>query len=153
MKKMIVLATMLFAAMSAQASLNQEDVIKALAGQWTTKTEYSGDVKFLIRSNGETQVITNGSYADVKLVFNNSESDWGMNGLPVANIIVSEGSDEDVRDIHFLVTALQDGSDVKIKKMASFSTFNDGPNDFSDADSGATFKKYDAGSKKWIEIK
>lgn len=152
MKKLIVFATMLLATLSAHASLNQDDVIKALAGQWTTRNDY-GDVKFLIRSNGDAQVISNGSYAQVKLVMNYLSSSWGMDGLPVVNIVVSEGSDEDVRDVHFLVTALQDGDEIKIKKMASFSTFNDGPNDFSDAEGGAVFKKYDAKTKKWIEIK
>ena len=141
--------------LSSFASLGQEDVQKAIAGQWSVRFE-GVSVKFLIRSNGDISVLSSEhyDYLTASLSFSGSDEDWRMNGLPVAHIILSEGSDEDVRDVHFLVTAIGEGEDITLKKLASFSTFNDGPNEFSDAEQGwSSFKKYDAKSKKWIEIK
>ena len=153
MKTMIAL---LFATLSftSQAALNQDDVLKALVGQWSVKMD-SGDVKFLVRSNGDVQIISNAhrEYVSAKLSFNSSTSDWGMDGLPVAHLILSEGSDEDVRDIHLLVTGLQDGDNVRVKKVAAFNTFNDGPNEFSDIENGSRFKRYNAQTKTWAEVK
>ena len=72
MKTMIAL---LFAALSftSQAALNQDDVLKALVGQWSVKMD-SGDVKFLVRSNGDVQIISNAhrEYVSAKLSFNSS---------------------------------------------------------------------------------
>lgn len=153
MKTIFALLALTFA-LNSHASLNQEDVTKALAGQWSMSMD-SGTVKLLVRSSGEISVIssTYHNYVSASLSFSGSDEDWRINGLPVAHFIISEGSDEDVRDVHFMVTALQDGNDISLKKLAVFTTFNDGPNDFSDADSWSNFKKYDPKTKKWIEIK
>lgn len=153
--KFLALITSLLLSLNAFASLNQEDVQKAMAGQWSVRFEGT-TIKFLVRSSGDISVITQQHYGAVEasLTFSGSDSDWRMNGLPVAHIILSDGSDEDVKDVHFLVTAIGEGEDLKLKKLASFSTFNDGPNEFSDAEqSGSSLKKYDAKTKKWIEIK
>lgn len=154
MKFLILMASLLLS-LNSFASLNQEDVQKALAGQWSVKFE-GVTVKFLIRSSGDISVLSSEhyDYMSASLSFSGSDEDWRMNGLPVAHIILSEGSDEDVRDVHFLVTAVGEGEDIQLKKLALFNTFNDGPNEFSDAEQGwSAFKKYDAKTKKWIEIK
>lgn len=153
MKKIFMLLALLIST-QVFASLNSDELLKELAGQWSLKV-HSTDVKFLIRSSGDIKIISSAhnSFFNAQITFNNSTSDWGLDGLPVANIIISEGSDEDVRDIHFLVTGLQEGDEVKLKKLATFSTFNDGPNDFSDVDSGYSFKKYDPKTKTWNEVK
>ena len=154
MKKLIVMASLLLS-FNSLASLNQEDVGKAIAGQWSVKLDGS-QVKFLIRSNGDIRVLSSSSYTSIgaSISFSGSDEDWRMNGLPVAHIILTNGSDEDVRDVHFLVTAIGEGEDLSLKKLATFSTFNDGPNEFADAEEGwSSFRKYDAISKKWIEVK
>tara|TARA_R110000868_G_scaffold159516_8_gene388407 strand:+ start:726 stop:1184 length:459 start_codon:yes stop_codon:yes gene_type:complete len=152
MKKLLIILAMLFS-VNTFAALDGEDVTKAMAGQWSMSLN-GEQVKFLLRSNGDIKIISsNHDYVSASLSFSGSSSDWQMNGLPVAHIIISEGSDEDVRDVHFLVTALQYDEEITLKKLASFSTFNDGPNEFSDAESWSNFKKYDPKSKKWLEVK
>ena len=152
MKKFIIALSLLFSSVSF-ASLDQEDVITAMAGQWSMSFE-GEQVKFLVRSNGEISIISrNHDYVTATLSFTGSNVDWQLNGLPVAHIIITEGSDEDVRDVHFLVTAIKYDEEISLKKLAVFSTFNDGPNDFSDADSWSNFKKYDPKTKKWLEVK
>mgnify|MGYP003675425310 CR=1 FL=1 len=153
--KFLILMMSLLLSSSVFASLSQEDVQKAIAGQWSVNFE-GVRVKFLIRSSGDISVISSDhyTYLTADLGFSGSNADWRINGLPVAHIILAEGSDEDVRDVHFLITAIGEGDDIQLKKLAAFSTFNDGPNEFSDAESGwSALKKYDAKSKKWIEIK
>jgi hypothetical protein len=153
MKKFILILLSLYS-FSSFSSLEREQVLGLLSGQWSAKID-SGEVKFLIRSSGDISVISNAhrNYVRAKVSFNHSESSWGMNGLPVAHIILSEGSDEDVRDTHLLVTGLQEGQDIKIKRLAAFSTFNDGPNEYSDVEIGSRFKKYDPRSGRWLEIR
>tara|TARA_R110000868_G_scaffold61524_3_gene186959 strand:+ start:10326 stop:10784 length:459 start_codon:yes stop_codon:yes gene_type:complete len=152
MKKLLIALSLLVSSVCF-ASLDQDDVINAMAGQWSMSLE-GEQIKFLVRSNGEISIISrNHDYVTATLSFSGSNVDWQINGLPVAHIIISEGSDEDVRDVHFLVTALQYDDEISLKKLAVFSTFNDGPNEFSDADSWSNFKKYDPKSKKWLEVK
>lgn len=153
MKKLILLLAFL-SSLNVFAALNEDDVLRVMVGQWSVSMD-SGDVKFVIRSNGDINVVSSAhvEYVSATLTFNNSTSDWGMNGLPVAHLILSEGSDEDVRDIHLLVTGLQEGESVRLKKLAAFGTFNDGPNEYSDIELGSRFKKYDPKSKTWSEVK
>ncbi len=153
--KFLALICSLLLSSGVFASLSQDDVQSAIAGQWSVNFEGS-KVKFLIRSNGNISILSAEHYESmsVSLDFSGSTSDWRMSGLPVAHITLSEGSDEDTRDVHFLVTAIGDRDDIELKKLAAFNTFNDGPNEFSDAETGySTFKKYDPKTKKWIEIK
>ncbi|MBH47389.1 MAG: hypothetical protein CME71_04395 [Halobacteriovorax sp.] len=152
MKKLLIALSLLFSSVSF-AALDQDDVINAMAGQWSMSLE-GEQIKFLVRSTGEISIISrNHDYVTATLSFAGSNVDWQINGLPVAHIIITEGSDEDVRDVHFLVTAIEYDEEISLKKLAVFSTFNDGPNDFSDVDSWSNFKKYDPKTKKWLEVK
>ncbi|MCB0384757.1 MAG: hypothetical protein KDD43_05130, partial [Bdellovibrionales bacterium] len=82
-----------------------------------------------------------------------SNSDWGMSGLPVAHLVFGEGSDEEARDYHVLLTVQEDwGDDAKdeIAVVAIFETFNDGPNGYSSVDTASfKVKKYNKKTKKY----
>lgn len=153
MKKLILLLTVLLS-FQAHASLNQEDVLKLMVGQWSVKI--GGDeVKFVIRSSGDVMIVSNAhrDYVRAQLSFSYSTSSFGMDGLPVAHLILTEGSDEDVRDVHLLATGLQDGENsVRFKKLATFGTFNDGPNEYSDIENGSRFKRYNAETQSWYDL-
>ncbi len=150
---MKTLLTVLFAffALNAHASLGQEDVLALMTGQWSIKIDSGSEVKFVVRSNAEVMVVSTAHRENVKakLTFAHSTSSWGMDGLPVAHLILTTASDEEAQDFHLLLTGLQLGAEVQLKKLAAFTTFNDGPNEYSEVENGARFKKYNARTQQW----
>lgn len=157
MKKIIVLLSLLFS-MSSWASLNQEQSLKVLKGRY--QLQVAGEtLNFVIRSKGTVLMLASSlDYINGELQFTGSSNSIGPDGLPIANIVFSDGSDEETRDFHLLLTVEQDwsGEDHEIKLVTFFSTFNDGPNDYSSFEGTykkPSLKKYNIKTKKYEVIK
>lgn len=155
-KLFLTLSFALLSVDSAYASLNKDDVQKALAGKYSLQIdEY--EVQFLIRSSGEVQILnTENEMNGASFSLVNSVNPAGPDGLTVAHLTLMTASDEDARDYHLLLTVEQShrGSN-NIVLIHAFSTFNDGPNDYSSVEpvSQISLKKYDKERKDYIVIK
>ncbi|MCB0365473.1 MAG: hypothetical protein H6624_19640 [Bdellovibrionaceae bacterium] len=156
MTRLFLAIALFVSSFSAFASLDQDEVIKGLSGRYILEIDSDTALHFLIRSNGNVQVLNQNDefeYTKGDISLMNSDSDWGMSGLPVAHLVFGEGSDEEARDFHILMTVQQDwGDDAKdeIAVIAVFETFNDGPNGYSSADTASyKVKKYNKKTKKY----
>lgn len=156
MGKILTLTFTLLFSLSTFAAMSAQDVIKAVKGRYTVTFEGT-DYSFLLRSSGDVNLLTQDQSvhsAEVLLAY--TSSSFGPDGLPVVHVTFLEGSDEDSRDFHLLLTAEQDwGSGYEIKLITAFSTFNDGPNDYSSYEGkfDPKLKKYNTKTKKYDLIK
>ena len=157
MKRLLILLSLLLS-VPAFASMNQSDVMKVLKGRY--QLDSAGEtLNFVIRSKGTILMLASTiDYVEGELQFTGSSNSIGPDGLPIANIILANGSDEETRDFHLLLTVEQDwsGNNHEIKLITVFSTFNDGPNDYSSYEgqySKPSLKKYNKKTKKYEVIK
>lgn len=152
--KWILTAAFALLPLSSFASLDQKEVLKEVAGQYRIEAKH-GSVLFVIHSNGEVQVVGGKNFdnAEGRLTFNYSRNESGLEGLPVADVVIGLGSDEDVSDYHALLTVEQ-GETPVVRLAAKFVTFNDGPNGISSLED-VSFKvlRYNKGSKNFEELK
>lgn len=148
-----------FMSLSVFASMNQEDVLKVIKGRYQVSMG-SSKASFVIRSSGNILMLNSEGefeYSEGELSFLGSSNSIGPDGLPIASLVFGMGSDEETRDIHILMTVEQDwsGDDHEIKLITAFSTFNDGPNDYSsyEGQSSVSIKKYNKKTKSFELIK
>lgn len=154
MLKLLAAAILFALPLTAFASLDQDEVKKSIAGQYRLE-EGQSSMMFVIRSSGAVEVPENSDfpYASGRLTFNFSTDDYRMDGLPVAHVVIGVGSDEDVVDYHLLLGVSQLEGSKTVQLVASFATFNDGPNSLSDV-GGRAFKisKYNKDSGKYEQL-
>jgi hypothetical protein len=155
MKNLILAIVVQMSLTPAFAALGKDDVLEALAGKYEAELE-NMPVDFEIKANGTAKLETEGNEfasATLKLVYS-SKGDV-MNGLPVANLILSAASDEDATDFHMTLTVIEEDGKKEIRVINVFSTTNDGPNYWTsfEKDVKWSLKKYDSKSKQLVEIK
>lgn len=156
MGKILTLTFAFLLSLSAYASMSAQDVINQVKGRYVATfegTEYT----FLLRSSGDVNLLTQDeSVHSAEVLFAYTSSPWGPDGLPVLHVTFLEGSDEDSRDFHLLLTVEKGWSnDYEIKLITAFTTFNDGPNDVSSYEGkfDPKLRKYNAQTKKYDSIK
>ncbi|GEM_PF-5897120 len=162
--KSLVIFFTLIMSFSASASIGKEDLVATIKGRYVLQTSESGDIHFLLRSSGKLEVVESDWYSSSESIasypakISIEQGDNGLlRGLPVAHLIFSEGSDEQVVDYHILLTAEQnwDRRDPVVRLLTTFVLENDGPNQVASVISKEKMKllKYDSRSKKFIIIK
>ena len=109
-----------------------------------------------IRSAGNVEILNDGDefkYASGRITYSYSSSDELIDGLPVANLVIGAGSDEDMKDYHVILVVEQDEGGNTMKVVASFSTFNDGPNGYATSyNESMKLSKFDKKTDKFIEL-
>jgi hypothetical protein len=139
----------------AWAALDEDEVRKELAGRYRLQTS-EGTISFLIRSAGNVEILNEGDefkYASGRITYSYSNSDELIDGLPVANLVIGAGSDEDMKDYHVILVVEQDEGGNTMKVVASFSTFNDGPNGYATSyNESMKLSKFDKKTDKFIEL-
>lgn len=149
----IFLAIFVFVPALAFASFSDEAMNKELAGRYKLVVERGPSIQFLLRSSGAIELIGSQDFT-ASVTSNFSSTDFGLDGLPVVHVVIGEGSDEDWKDYHVILTAEQDGKLSKLVVLALFSTFNDGPNEISSANKGGLkLYKFDKSTDKFLELK
>lgn len=138
----------------AHAGVSKEDAISVLKGKY--RISFEGYTSyFLIRSTGKIQLLTEESELEQgELYFISTSGVDDHSGLPVAHLVFGLGSDEDTLNAHVLLVVDKDwGVGTELKKIGSFTTFNDGPNDLgSTSQNNVKLEKYDSKSKKYITL-
>ncbi len=140
----------------ASASLSQEQVTKEVAGRYRLDIGFGESIQFVLRSSGAVEVFDNDDLNGLTgaVSVSASSTEWGMDGLPVVHLVLGYGSDEDWQDHHVLLSVEEDGENRQIVLIASFTTFNDGPNGMSSVDkSQLKLSKFDKETDKFVQIK
>ena len=139
----------------AWAALDESEVQATLAGRYRLETEI-GTVSFLIRSRGTVEILNKDGefkYASGSISYSYSKSSDLHDGLPIANLVIGTGSDEDAQDFHVVLAVEQGEESNAIKVLATFSTFNDGPNGYSMAEAvRMKLSKFDKESDKFLAL-
>lgn len=155
-----ILTLSLIAMISPQSQAQEADpVMDALKGQYILELTENDYTKIVIRSSGEImQVSAQGEleYSNVTSQLswlNNADNDIGPSSVPVAQLALATGSDEETEEYMLLLTALRDGNDYSVKLLSVLHTFSDGPNDFTDANEGLLgdlkVKKYNTTTQQY----
>jgi hypothetical protein len=158
MKSIILLLSGLLLSFQVSASMSQSQVLKAASGRYELSMGQD-KISFVLRSKGNIMIFKSTfDYLQGELQITGSSNSYGPDGLPILNLVFSEGSDEETRGMHLLLTVEQDwsGEDHEVRPITLFGTFNDGPNDYSTYEGtykNYKLKKYSKKTKKYELLK
>lgn len=155
MGKIIALTFSLMFSAVAYASMSAQEVVTELKGRYSA-TFNGENYNFLLRSSGDVNLLTQSGYvSEAEYLLAYTGNSIGPDGLPVVHLTFLEGSDEESRDFHILLTVEKewDGSHT-VRLIHAFTTFNDGPNDYSSFEGpfDPKLKKYNAKTKKYESV-
>jgi hypothetical protein len=155
MGKILTLTFSLLFSAVAYASMSAQEVVTAVKGRYSATFD-GQNYSFLLRSSGDVNLLTQGGYvSEAEFLLAYSGNSIGPDGLPVVHLTFLEGSDEESRDFHILLTVEKDFNEYEVKFIHAFTTFNDGPNDYSSFEGSfdPKLKKYNTKTKKYESLK
>ena len=137
------------------AAVDESRAMQAFAGEYFFIDDFTNEkIYFILDSSGEIAVDENSAYYEAATIVNVLGNDNGPNGLPIVNIMLAGGSDEQTITLHIRLYPKQyDDYDITARLLDFTYVENDGPNGWSFAEIQNTKLYKTNSSGKFSEVK
>ena len=130
MKFIFIPLTFILIYSSLLASVDEGTAMEVFAGEYRFTDDFTGtDIYFIVDSTGDIALSDNDTYYEASTVINLLGNNYGPIGLPIMNIMLAGGSDEQTVTLHIRIYPKQYSfDDVAVGLIDFVYTENDGPN-------------------------